>query len=209
MNKWHAAFLVGLVPLVLPLIGGAADTDQTRLYLAIRLGGAVFTETQPVANVRISRLSSQQLIAGSVGLNLGKHWGVEVAGEGHETNLRRPGLGKIGEYALWMVVPQVRWRYPVLDNRLTPYLVAGVGVGFTEFNDRTPDGDGFRVETDATSVVGAIGSGLDYFVVGNIALGIETKFVFFRDADLRVNGVGGKARLDQLLLSGGLRIFFW
>jgi opacity protein-like surface antigen len=208
MNKWCFASLTGLIALALPLICRAADTDQTRFYLAIRLGGALFAETRPVEGVDFSRFAAQPLISGSVGLNLGQHWGVEVAADGHETNFRVPGAGKIGEYAMWMIIPQVRLRYPLLANRLTPYLVGGVGVGFTEFNDPTPSGEGLHVKTDYTSVVGALGSGLEYFVVNNIALGIETKFVFFRDVDLRVNGRGGKANLDQVLLSGGLRIFF-
>jgi hypothetical protein len=35
-------------------------------------------------------------------------------------------------------VPQLRLRYPFLDDRLVPYLVAGAGIAFTDFNDRKP-----------------------------------------------------------------------
>jgi opacity protein-like surface antigen len=208
MTTRYVASLTGLITLALPIICLAADTDQTRFYLAIRLGGALFTTTQPVKDVEFERFADSPLISGSVGLNLGKHWGVEVAGDGHETNFRVPGAGKIGEYAIWTIIPQVRLRYPLLANRLTPYLVGGVGVGFTEFNDTTPSGEGFHVNTTYSSVVGSLGGGLEYFVVHNIALGVEAKYLFFRDVELRVNGLGGKANLDQVLLSGGLRIFF-
>jgi hypothetical protein len=208
MNTWCVASLTGLITLALPGIGPAADTDHLRLYLAIRLGGALFTTTQPVNDVTLDRFAASPLVSGAIGLNLGERWGVEVAADGHESNFRVPEAGKIGEYAVWTIIPQVRLRYPLLQNRLTPYLVGGVGVGFTEYNDPTPSGEGFHVDTTYASVVGALGAGLEYFVVQNVALGVETKYVFVRDVELRVDGLGGKANLDQILLSGGLRIFF-
>jgi hypothetical protein len=68
----------------------------------------------------------------------------------------------------------------------------GVGVGFTEYNDTTPSGEGFHVNTTYASVVGSRGAGLEYFVIHNIALWVETKYVFFRDVELRVDGPGAK-----------------
>jgi opacity protein-like surface antigen len=189
-------------------MGWAADTERKRVYLAIRLGGALFVDTKPVPDIQVSRIAGQQLIAGAVGVNLGRHWGVEVAADGYETDLELNGVGRIGEYAVWTVIPQLRWRYPLLDNRLSPYAVGGVGFGFTEFNDPTPRSINVRVEANDTTIVGALGGGLDYFVVGNIAVGVETKYLIMRGANFQINSRGNKADLDTVLMSGGLRILF-
>jgi hypothetical protein len=100
MNTWCVASLTGFITLALPAICPAADADHIRLYLAVRLGGALFTMTQPVNDVNVERFAASPLVSGSIGLNLGKHWGVEVAADGHESNLRLPEAGKTGEYAM-------------------------------------------------------------------------------------------------------------
>ena len=76
-------------------------------------------------------------------------------------------------------MPQVRVRYPLLGGRLTPYALAGVGVAFTEFNDRKPPGYDVAVETPGTVLVGTIDEicdtlvqrreqwGVSYVVVGD------------------------------------------
>lgn len=191
-----------------PTMSEAADTERMRVYLSIRLGGALFVGTKPVPDIQVSRIAGQQLIAGALGVNLSQHWGVEVAADGYETDLELSGVGKIGEYAIWTVIPQVRWRYPLLDKRLSPYAVGGIGFGFTEFNDPTPRSINVRVEANDTTIVGALGGGLDYFVVGNIAVGVEAKYLIFRGANFQLNGRGSKADFDTVLMSGGLRIFF-
>ena len=46
------------------------------------------------------------------------------------------GLGTIGEYGVFALMPQVRLRYPLFRGRLVPYVIGGAGVAFTDFNDR-------------------------------------------------------------------------
>jgi hypothetical protein len=55
---------------------------------------------------------------------------VELVGEGYETTLEFQGVGSLGEYAVWDVIPHLRLRYPVADGRVVPYALAGVGLGY-------------------------------------------------------------------------------
>jgi hypothetical protein len=68
-----------------------------------------------------------QYFGGALGLDFGRYLGVEVTFEGYETNLEMKGVGSMTEYTVYAVVPQARLRYPLLDGRLVPYLLAGVG----------------------------------------------------------------------------------
>ena len=90
-----------------------------------------------------------------------RHLGVELAADGFEINLRRPGLGTVGEYAMYGLVPQVRVRYPVLDNRLVPYLVAGVGAGYAETNDIKASAGNVEVQGKGVALIATAGR-LDY-----------------------------------------------
>jgi len=38
-------------------MGWAADTERKRVYLAIRLGGALFVDTKPVPDIQVSRIA--------------------------------------------------------------------------------------------------------------------------------------------------------
>jgi opacity protein-like surface antigen len=188
----------------LAAVSHAEDTDRTRFYFGPRLGLGFLLDKKPVRGVEVD--SGQQLTGFVGGVNLSRYLGVEVAADAYETDLNIPGVGKIGEYGMFTLLPQVRLRYPVLDGRLTPYVVAGVGLSHTEFNDRKPEGIPFRVDGDDTSLVGAAGVGFDYFVAHNIAAGVEAKYVVSRGNELEVNGVGGKANLDALLTAVHLRL---
>ena len=125
VRPWHAILVIFVVVLAAP--AWAQDDDRTRYYLGLRGHGSnPFTEVH-------------DLLGASVGVNVNRYWGFELAAEGFERRLRLDGKA-LGEYLLLPLVPQVRVRYPLLGGRLTPYALAGVGVAFTEFNDRKPPG---------------------------------------------------------------------
>ena len=108
------------------------------------------------------------------------------------------------------MVPQLRLRYPLRQGRLTPYALAGVGVSFTEINDQKEPVFDFDIDIDGNTwdVVGALGAGVEYFVASNIALGMEAKYLISRGHEIRLEGRTSDVKLDSLLFSFGLRIFF-
>ena len=188
---WHALLIVALSAAT----AWAQDGDEPRYYLGLRGHGS-----NPFSGVH-------DLFGASVGVNVNRYWGLELAGDGFERRLRLDGKA-LGEYLLAPIVPMVRLRYPVLDGRLTPYALAGVGVAFTEFNDRKRPGFGVSVETPGTVLVGTVGAGLEYFVAHNIAAGVEIKYLMAGEQTVRLNGVAHSEDLDSLYSSFGLRLFF-
>lgn len=202
-----------------PTVSLAEDTDQTRFYLSARLGKTLLPETRPMTGLEVE--SSQQVTGVSVGVNLGRHVGVELAGDAFEPDLRRSNGQKIGELGMFTLIPQVRLRYPLLDGRLTPYVIGGVGIGLVEFNDRNLQAAGksplpgvpapprVTIRTaDDPGVVGALGAGVEYFVANNIAVGLESRYVVARDQEITLEGRTERATLDALLTTLSLRLLF-
>jgi opacity protein-like surface antigen len=183
----------------------AEDTEDLRGYLGVRLGISAAYDTDVGGGLGMT--PNEQVLGVSVGLNLGRYLGVELAGDGWERNMRFGGR-TIGEFAMYTGMPLLRARYPLLDGRLTPYALAGLGIGYTEFNDRKQPGFGLDVGGTAWGVAGALGVGLDYFVANNIAIGLETKYIILRDQHVRLNGRRQSLDLDTLLATGGIRLFF-
>ena len=201
----HRRFLLlwvaGLLFVATPVF--AQDSAATRFYLGLRLG----TQFSPDASVADGMSASQfQDVHGlSLGVNLGRYLGVEIAADQWEPNLRRDHA--IGEYGVGTVMGQLRARYPVLDGRLTPYLLAGVGVAFSEFNDRKQDAFGRRIRGSDIGVAGAVGIGVEYFVASNIAVGIESRAIIGSPHDFELDDRSRPITIDSVLTSVSLRVF--
>ena len=186
----HALVIVALSA----SIAWAQDSDRPRYYLSLRGHGS-----NPFSGVH-------DLFGASVGVNLNRYWGVELSGEGFERRLRLDSSA-LGEYSVFPLVPQVRLRYPLLDGRLTPYVIAGVGAALTEFNDRKEPGFGVSVDFPTSTVVGTVGAGLEYFITHNVAAGFELKYLIAGDQTVRINGVSHSEDISSLYSALGLRIF--
>lgn len=192
----------------------AADSDKVRPYFALRLGGGHFSNPDSVPGIELENPSQWPFQHFAFGANLNRYWGMELDVDYIETDVNALGLNgsasesNIGEYAIWHVLGQVRLRYPLLDDRLVPYLVAGAGLGIGEFNDREREFDfpfGAALET---SLIGAVGMGLEYFVARNLALGVELKHIVGFENDVVVSGENKDLDLENTLLSAGIRLFF-
>ena len=183
----------------------AEDTDDVRAYLGVRLGISAASDTDVGGGLGAS--PNEQVLGVSVGVNLGRYLGVELAGDGWERNMRFGGR-TIGEFSMYTGMPLLRARYPLLDGRLTPYALAGLGVAYTEFNDRKQPGFGLDIGGTSWGVAGALGVGLEYFVANNIAIGIEAKYIISRNQEVRVNGRQQSLDLDTLLATAGIRLLF-
>lgn len=208
MKKRRLTFAAFIFTFFTTIVCQAADTDQIRFYIGGRAGGAFFTNTHLMEQVRNE--SNDDAYGAVVGLNLGKHLGIEIAADYHDSSLTAQGVGKIGELAVWHIIPHLRVRYPLANGKLTPYFLGGVGVGFTEFNDQTPRGAASFPSFGTgggPSVTGSVGAGTEYFVANNIAIGVETRFLFF-DVDIEVEGKHQKADLNRVLFYGTFRLFF-
>lgn len=192
-----------------------AETDNHAAYFAIRIGGGWYTDDNSVDDIRLENPSQFPFPHFAFGKNISDHWGIELNVDYIETNLEALGLTgpgsspRIGEYATWNVMAQARYRYPMNDGRFVPYMVGGIGIGIGEFNDRNRNFESFPFDGPLeTSFIGAIGAGAEYYIAPNLALDIEAKYVGGFETDVRVNGVEQGLSVEQIVLSGGLRLFF-
>jgi len=194
----------------------ARQNVPARLYIGARAGGALNLDTDLVPGVQAE--PSNNAIGGelsptfgaSLGLNFGRYYGVEVAVDGFEVNMNVNGLGNIGEWAIYTVIPYFRLRYPMARDRVQPYLLAGFGYGHTEFNDRKPPGANIQISADNGTWAMGVGAGIEYFVSSNIALGFEMKYLHSPGHSIKISsGQSGEATVSALLFSVGLRAFLF
>jgi opacity protein-like surface antigen len=184
-------------------IAAAADQRWPAWYVMPRVGTAVLLDTEPASGVKAS--SIQQSTGLSVGVDVGRHFGIELAGDAFETNLKSGGR-TIGEYGIFNLIPQLRVRVPIGETRLTPYALAGVGASFAEFNDRKKTGIGRRIRGNDTALVGALGGGIDYAISRDVSAGVEVRYLASRGHEITIGEDGGRASLDAVIAGATLRV---
>ena len=111
--------------------------------------------------------------------------------------------------AVWTLIPQVRVRFPLVKDRLVPYLLGGAGAAFIETNDRTPLGDSAavpRFSARSWARAAMLGGGIEYFIADNMTLGIEGKYLYHRD-DVETDGKDDRVKLDAAVVTFGIRIY--
>jgi opacity protein-like surface antigen len=193
----------------------AREPAPARFYLGFRIGGAIPTTSDLAPGIENRPLPSaiggvlDEYYGLAFGLDFGKYLGAELAVEGYEIVMGLKGLGSIGEYAIYTFVPQLRVRYPLAGGRLVPYAVGGVGVGHVEFNDRKPHGENMAIDANDNGIAATAGVGLEYFITGNIAAGVETKYSYTGGHTITINGHPETATAQAVLASIGLRVYFW
>jgi opacity protein-like surface antigen len=187
-----------------------AEASSARFYLGARAGGAVLADSHVTRGVRaepeqpLLGSGASVVLGGALGVTIGRHAGIELSIEHHEATLRVAGVGNAGEYSLFPILVQPRVRYPLLDGRLEPYVLGGVGIELGEVNDGAPDGISGQDQT----FVGALGTGFEYFLSGDISVGCEIKYVFSRGHELELKGGRtAHASFDSLLFTAGIRAY--
>lgn len=194
----------GLALVILTTAPAAALDLDLRPYLGLRLGLQVFTDPDLVPGVRAS--SGLDAYGVAVGVDVGRTFSVEVAVDHFEPVLRSPE-GSLGELGILTIIPQLRLRNPVLDGRLVPYLVSGVGVSLSEFNDRKPKGFGRSIAASDVGLAWSAGVGIEYFIADNVAVGAEIRHLSFVGHDIELDGERRAAGLDSIVATGALRAY--
>jgi opacity protein-like surface antigen len=173
----------------------AEDSDRLRPYIYLR--SAEFNTVWDV-------LDGYSIGAG---VNLNRYWGVELAADFYEMYLEDPIIGKVGEEAVWNFIPQVRFRYPILNDRLVPYLIAGVGPASLQFNDRSVGGFGQDIDADGYSWSASVGGGIEYFLTDSVAFNLEGKYLWTQPIDISINGNVQELDMSAPMVTFGFRVF--
>lgn len=194
----------------------ARIAEATRVFLGVRAGGAIPVKDRPFSGLEARPEPPayggqvDQLFGISVGVNVGRYWGAELAFDGYEMVLAEAGVGSLTEYAVYTLIPAVRLRYPLLAGRLEPYVLAGVGASYAEDNDVKPAGANLDIKATNWAVAGSLGAGIEYFVVSNVALGLDVRYLISRGHTIQIDG-GNKrtGNLDTVMLALTFRTFLW
>lgn len=186
----------------------AQDEDKFRVYAALRGGKGLFMDPNHLSAVRIDSLSGA-LISAAFGANFDRHFGAEADFEYTRSQLRSPTQAEITGYPLWTILGLMRVRQPMFEDRFSPYVVLGGGLGFGETGD--PDmpliQSGFSSRQNQTPVA-ATGVGFDYFIDHNVALNLETRDTFLFTNKIGLNGQPMSLNSSFISFTGGLRFFF-
>lgn len=195
---------------------GSSPESPTRFYLGLRIGGGIPVNDELLPGVEAETEGPayggevNQLFGAALGANIGRYFGVELLVQGYELQLALPDIGSVGEYAIHAIMPEFRLRYPLLGGRLEPYLLAGVGVTFAEYNDQTPASAGLQIKAEDFGVGALLGGGIEYFLMSNIALGFQTEYLIARGHTFQLNdGPVLCGNLDSFLFSFSLRVFLF
>jgi len=182
-----------IVGIVATLLGAGAargeDSDRLRWYATLRYDALSLTR-------------AHDAIGGAIGFNYNRYLGAEFAIDSYERK-----VGSLSEMSVLGLMPQVRLRYPLLDDRLTPYLVGGAGLAVSQANDAKASVDWVNGKTQVHPA-GSIGAGMEYFVADNVAVGFEGKYLFSTVIDYESGGRSGATSLGAPLLTVGVRLFY-
>ena len=137
----------------------------------------------------------------SIGANLDRHWGVELAGDVYERYLDE------GELSVNTLMPQVRFRYPLHGGRWVPYAIAGGGAVFLQFNDKKGDGIGHNIDMEDWSPGLVGGGGIECFVGKNWTFNLEAKYQWIDSMDKTVDHQTSQYDASSFLATIGFRMF--
>ncbi len=190
----------------------ALPLHRPRWYLQFRGGQQFYADSDiaPSFETEAERVGNE-LVGTSVGYAWNRYLSTELALDFHETNVNNTDVdGQIGEYTVVTLMPTVKAKYPVMNDRLVPYVSAGVGIGHYEFNDRNSLGSDPVIgdfKSRGESLAWSLGLGFDYFVADNVAFGLDGRYVF-QEADIDTGGGTVDGDLDSILLSGTVTFLF-
>lgn len=174
----------------------AEDADRFRPYLRFHSG-----DVEPLWGV-------DDHWAFGLGANFNLNWGAELSIENFEQNLEPNGYGHLGEVSAWQFFPELRLRKPVLNGKLVPYLIAGVGPAFLQLNDKQSGAEGHSIDVEGMTVAVAAGAGIEYFLADNVAFGLEGRYVWMNPIQGKIDGDSFDVDLSAPTFTFGLRVYF-
>jgi opacity protein-like surface antigen len=139
-----------------------------------------------------------------LGANLNQYLGVEWAFDYYVKDWGRPQV--VGQASSYHFVPELRLRYPLLHNRLVPYLLAGLGPSWVQSKDGNPVLP--RSDAQGWTWTASIGGGLEYFIQDNISVGLEGRYNFVNSIEGNIAGRSVPVDMSAALLTFGLRVYF-
>lgn len=190
------------------------ENAPNRFYFGVRVGGAILTDDKLSSGVELNPEGAAWLDAINqtgglvLGADFGPRLGVELSIDSFEPNLSSD-FGSLGEYGMGIAVPQLRYRLPTGHPRISPYLMAGVGLTYAEFNDARAGSD---IDVDAKGIYPTLraGGGLEYFVVRNFSFNADAAWIYSWGHDFEVSGLPkGQGDFSAIQVTLGFRVYLF
>lgn len=172
-----------------PLVSQEKD-PESRFYFGVRAGADILTDEHWVSGVR---LRPEQAAWGKVasqsgglllGMDLGRNFGVEIAGDHVNHLIEVDGLGNVAEYGQGWILANLRLRFPF--GRWSPYVYAGGGIAYGEFKDYQPVSAGLHLEGNTMHPALNVGAGVEYFITRNFSLNADARWGYTWDHEFGI-----------------------
>lgn len=178
---------------------GPFDTDETRFYLYALGGHTAMFDSDFGEDVSFADPGDFNATLGAgAGVNLDRHWGVELQFFDAAPNINTDPFGKFTEVDNLTFLVLGRFRWPFLRGRLVTYATAGLGAGTFDLNDSRSfvdiplenggavSGKPPKLTLEATSVAGQVGVGAEYFLNRYVSFGIALPVYLYPDLSTTV-----------------------
>jgi opacity protein-like surface antigen len=194
----------------------SADPEPiSRFYFGVRAGADFLTDGRWVQGVN---LNPEQAAWGKVasqtggllfGVDLGRNFGVEIAGDHLNHVIDVDGLGRLAEYGQGWVLANFRLRFP--SGRWVPYAYAGGGIAYGEFKDYQPASIGLTLEGDTMHPALNIGGGVEYFITRNLSVNTGVRWAYTWDQGFGIKGHVPKSSGDYSYFAAtiGFRVYLF
>ena len=168
------------------------------------------TRIRPYVHMRSGEFDTvwgvQDMWGVGVGADLTRHVGLELAFDTYEKDFDPFGT-KVGEQSMLSLVPQVRLRLPLLNDRVVPYVIAGAGIGWYDFNDPLRSTPPYNVDAQGTTLVISAGAGVDLFINETVMFNLEGKYLWMDDLNVSVDGTSGSFKMADFMGTFGFRAY--
>ena len=194
---------------------GPFDTDERRFYLYALGGHTALFDRSFGANVDLADPGDFNATLGAgAGVNLDKHWGVEIQFFDVAPNINGDPFGKFSEVDNLTFLLLGRFRWPFLRGRLVAFATAGLGAGTYDLNDSRTFvdiplenggavvGQPPKLTLQSTSVAGTVGVGVEYFLNHHISFGLSVPAYLYPDLDTTVTKPNGNTTRGHANFSG-------
>ncbi len=197
-----------------PLVSEQPE-PASRLYFGVRAGADFLTDDKWVPGVR---LRPEQAAWGKVasqtgglqlGLDLGRNFGIEIAGDHVNHLIEVEGIGRVAEYGQGWVLANLRLRFP--SGRWVPYLYVGAGIAYAEFKDYQPESEGLHLQGDSLHPAVNLGGGVEYFITSNFSLNADARWAYTWDHGFGIENHLPKAYGDYSIFATtiGFRVYLF
>lgn len=130
---------------------------------------------------------------------------------GIESGWQRLDWGSIGDVDIFPLLFNVKLKASDwINDKFTPYLVTGLGVGFFNVNESS----GYTINIDPGFAM-KLGGGVEYLITNNLAIDVEASWVYIAsdyDADYQDSTttahISGSGHEDYVFIGAGLRYQF-